>query len=74
MKRLPPKASSALAFLAAVFWLMTRVEAITQSDATIHTKNILGSLNKPIQDIVNSTQQVFSKFPYVHYSVYHNHL
>ena len=65
MKRLP-KASSALAFLAAV---LTSVEAITKSDATIHTKNILGSLNKPIQDIVNSTQQVFSKFQYVHYSV-----
>ena len=62
MKRLPPKASSALAFLAAVFWLMTSVEAITQSDATIHTKNILGSLNIPIQDVVNSTQQVLIQF------------
>ena len=72
MKRLP-QASSALAFLAAVFWL-TSVEAITKSEATIHTKNILGSLNKPIQDIVNSTQQVFSKFQYVHYSVYHKNL
>ena len=62
MKRLPPKASSALAFLAAVFWLMTSVEAITQSDATIHTKNILGSLNIPIQDVVNSTKQVLIQF------------
>ena len=60
MKRLP-KASSALAFLAAVFWLSS-VEAITKSDATIHTKNILGSLNIPIQDVVNSTQQVLIQF------------
>ena len=72
MKRLP-KASSALTFLAALFWL-TSVEAITKTDATIHTKNVLGFLNKPIQDIVNSTQQVFSKFQYVHYSVYHKNL
>ena len=60
MKRLP-KASSALAFLAAVFWL-TNVEAINKSDATIHTKNILGSLDIPIQDVVNSTQQVLIQF------------
>ena len=57
MKRLP-KASSTLAFLMAVFWL-TSGEAITKSDTTIHTKNVPGYLNIPIQDVVNNTQQVF---------------